>query len=154
MGEIAPLESILARPLEQKLREYKYRCAQALIFGLPVIVLQYFGHSLGGTPREASRWIAILQALLAGWVTYIAAAGMLFEGLVLLSQGIRADLIVAAIAIAFYLFSAISTLGVFIKGQPFFSPLLFHWTVIILAAWCAIRWRQTLRALTDQSPSV
>src|SRR5450432_15180 len=101
--EQSPLRLALARPRDQRCREYKYRCAQAIIFGLPVVALQYFGKSLGVTPQESSRWIAILQALLAGWVTYVAAAGMLFEGIILLPQKFRADLLVAAIAIAFYL---------------------------------------------------
>src|SRR4051812_39463558 len=95
------LESLLARPDEQRLSEYKYRCAQAIIFGLPVIGLQYFGASLGGP--EAPRWVAILQALLAGWVVWIGTAGMLFEGLILLPRrGPTIDLFVAAAAIALY----------------------------------------------------
>ena len=80
--EPEPLEQLLARPADQRLREYKYRCAQAIVFGLPVIGLQYLGPSIGGP--EAPRWVAILQAALAGWVVYIGAAGMLFEGLLVL----------------------------------------------------------------------
>src|SRR5439155_14755490 len=81
---LSRVELLLARPDEQRFREYKYRCAQAIIFGIPVIALQLFGRSLGGP--EAPRWIAILQALLSGWVVYVAAAGMIFEGLILIPR--------------------------------------------------------------------
>ena len=56
----SPQSFVHNRPVADRRREFKYRCAQALIFGLPVLVLQYFGHSLGGSRQEASRWIAIL----------------------------------------------------------------------------------------------
>src|SRR5690349_4428997 len=73
------LPRFLTRPASDRLREYKYCCAQAVVFGLPVLALEAWGRSLGG--REASRWVGGFQALLTGWVLYVAAAGMLFEGL-------------------------------------------------------------------------
>src|SRR5688572_5630049 len=78
------LETMLSRPLDQRVREHKYRFAQAAVFGLPVLGLQYFGHKLGGP--EAGKWVGLLQALLAGWVMYVGAAGMLFEGILLLRR--------------------------------------------------------------------
>jgi len=140
---MSQLDSLLNRSSGQRLLEYKYRCAQAVVFGLPVLGLQWFGGSLGGAPGESLRWIAILQALLAGWVTYVGAAGMLAEGaMLLLGPGRRftVDLLVAAIAISLYLYSVISVLGVFMRGAPFYGPLMFHWSVLILAIWCGWRW--------------
>jgi cation transport ATPase len=134
--------TLLDRPPEQRLREFKYRCAQSIVFGVPVLALQYFGHSLGGTPREADRWIAILQALLCGWVVYVAATGMLFEGILQLPHSLSMDLFVALLAIAAYLFSFISTAAIFLRGQPLNWPRLFHWIIILLAVWCGWRWRQ------------
>jgi cation transport ATPase len=136
-------DNLLNRPIEQRLLEYKYRCAQAVVFGLPVLGLQWFGKSLGGAPGESMRWIAVLQALLAGWVTYVSAAGMLAEGVMLLvgsGKRVIADLPVALAAIALYLYSAISVLGVFMRGAPFYRPLLFHVVVLLLAIWCGWRW--------------
>lgn len=130
--------------------EFRYRTAQAIVFGLPVLALQWGGSRLGGAPTESERWIAILQALLAGWVTYVGAAGMLAEGVLLLPSKFSIDLPVAAIAVGLYLFSLISTLGIFFIGRPIYHPLLYHWCVVILAVWCRVRWR----ALDAQEKSV
>jgi cation transport ATPase len=134
------IDSLLSRPLEQRAREYKYRFAQAVIFGLPVLALHWFGHMLGGPADEAQRWTAVLQALLAGWVTYVAAAGMLAEGVLSLSCKIGADLLVAVISVLLYIYSAVSVTGVFVGGRPLYGPLLFHVVVIVLALWCGARW--------------
>src|SRR5687768_11480461 len=75
-----PSHEALDRPPHQRLLEHRYRFGQAMVFGLPVWGLQLYGRSLGGP--EADRWVAVLQALLAGWVVYVAAAGMMFEGIV------------------------------------------------------------------------
>src|SRR5687768_11541261 len=122
------LEQLLARPHDQRLREYKYRCAQSLVFGLPVIALQWFGASLGGP--EAVRWVAILQLLLSGWVMYVGAAGMLLEGAILLRRGtLQPDFVVAALAVGAYVVSG--QIGV---------PFLFHVAVMLVAIWAGVRW--------------
>ena len=99
------VHDLLARPDEQRLREYKYRFSQSVVFGVPVIALQFFGARLG--PVDSGRWVSLLQALLAGWIVYVNL-GMLFEGILLLRERVSADLIVAAIAVALYVASAIS----------------------------------------------
>jgi hypothetical protein len=140
----------LNRPAEQRIREFKYRFAQSLVFGLPVLVLQWFGHSLGGAPGEADRWVPLLQALLAGWVAYVAATGMLVEGVLAVWAGkitiTLADAVVALFAILLYLFSVISVLGIFIHGELLYRPLLFHFVVLILLLWCGVRWVSMKRA--------
>lgn len=138
----APLsvESLLARPFEQRRREYQYRFAQSAVFGLPVLALQYFGPSLGGA--ESERWIGVLQAILTGWVTYVGAAGMLSEGLVLLaSRGkFMFETVLSLVAVGLYLFSAISVLGVILHGAIFYRPLLFHVVILLIATWTGFRW--------------
>ena len=119
--------AILDRPPDQRVREYKYRFAQSVVFGLPVIALELFGPSLGG--REAARWVFFLQVLLAGWVIYVGAAGMLFEGVLLLRNRVTADLIVATTAVTTYLLSATSL-----------APGLFPWAVSAVAIWTAFKW--------------
>lgn len=132
------LDDLLTRPLDQRIREYRYRLAQTLIFGLPVIGLQYFGHSLGGA--EAERWVGILQAILTGWILYVAAAGMAFEGLILLlRRRPMLDLLIASVAIGLYLASLASLVVLLTAGAPWFRPFVFHWGVITLAGWCAVR---------------
>jgi cation transport ATPase len=135
------LDSLLDRPRSERVREYRYRFGQALVFGLPVIGLQYFGPRLGGSPTENARWVGLLQALLAGWVMYVGAAGMLVEGILRLKLRRRAsgDLIASTIAIAMYLAGAISQLAIMLRGRAVIPPA-FHVAVAIIALWTAIQW--------------
>ena len=142
------IQNLLARPDDQRLREYKYRFSQAVVFGLPVVALQWKGYSLGGA--EADRWVGILQALLAGWVVYVGAAGMLFEGLILLPRRVTADLLPALLAVAAYLFSLISVLHVPLDGRLGYRPLLFHVSVVIVAAWTGVQWFRWSRKLSHR----
>src|SRR5688572_20280815 len=143
------IEQLLARPLDQRLREYKYRCAQSIVFGLPVIALQYFGPSLGGP--EAPRWVAILQALLAGWVMYVGAAGMLVEGWILIDKrGLTADFMVAFFAVALYFFSLVTAVHIVITGRGI-SPA-FHVAVSIVAVWTGLRWAACLYSVRHSDP--
>jgi cation transport ATPase len=134
------LEQVLSRPVEQRLREWRHRTWQAIIFGLPVLFLQWFGTSLGGA--ESSRWVAVFQTLLAGWVTYVVAVGLLTEGVMLLlaRRKLTADVVIAALAIVAYLYSAISVVSVFFTGHIWYRPLVFHLVVIALGTWSAGRW--------------
>jgi hypothetical protein len=129
---------LLARPDDQRLREYKYRFSQAVVFGLPVIALQVWGRALGGP--EADRWVGVLQALLAGWVVYVGAAGMLSEGLILLPRRVMPDLFAAGLAVAAYLFSVVSVLHVFFSARLWYRPLLFDVSVSIVAVWTGVQW--------------
>ena len=103
-------------------------------------------------PRKRGDGRAVLQAMLAGWVTYVAAAGMVAEGILLLGRrfNVGPDCGCSA-AVLLYLVSLVSVLGVFIGGQPFYRPLLFHVEVILLAAWCGWRWWQLNRSSVTDS---
>jgi hypothetical protein len=125
------ISDLLNRPIEQRVREFRYRCAQSIIFGLPVLALQWLGPRLGGP--ETPRWIAILQALLAGWIIYVAAAGMLVEGFLARSWKHIPDTLVAILSIGFYL---VSLFGI---------ARLFHWVVLLLIVWTALRWAWLVR---------
>jgi hypothetical protein len=137
-------QSVLDRPPEQRLREHKYRFAQSVVFGLPVIALQCFGRSLGGA--DAPRWVGLFQALLSGWVVYVAAAGMFFEGILLIRQRVTGGLVVSTLAIGLYLASVASEVRLLITSTPWFEPLLFHWAVILLASWSGMQWFRLSRA--------
>lgn len=156
------LQALLDRPDDQRLREYKYRFAQTLVFGLPVLALQRFGPSLGGA--DAARWVGLLQALLAGWVVYVGAAGMLFEGIVRVSlaatpqrRRIGGDLIIASAAAGTYLWSVFRLIGVVVPPHAAAMPLLlFHWVVLLLACWTGwqcFRLEMRRRAVQSGSPS-
>ena len=118
---------MLSRPLDQRIREHKYRCAQSLVFGLPVIALQYFGHKLGGS--ESARWIIAMQIVLTGWILFVAATGMISEGMMMLvsRRRLSADFVVALIASALFVVSC-------------FGARMFHVVVILLIAWTGMRW--------------
>jgi cation transport ATPase len=140
---ITSVSALLARTDDERLREYKYRFSQAAVFGLPVIALQVWGRALGGP--ESDRWVGILQALLAGWVVYVGAAGMLFEGLILLPRRVTPDLFAAALAVGTYLFSLTSVLHVLVAGRLWYRPLLFHVSVLVVAIWTGIQWYRWAR---------
>jgi hypothetical protein len=104
---------------------------------------------LGGA--ESSRWIALLQALLAGWIIYIAATGPLFEGLVAFSSRTFPDLLVSVLAIVLYLYSVACAIAILIPHHTVGAPR-FHWTVLLLMPWTALRWCQlAARSRTAQS---
>jgi len=123
------------------LREYKYRFSQSVVFGIPVIALQYFGQRLG--PIDADRWVSLLQALLAGWIVYVNL-GMLFEGILLLRQRVTADLFVASAALLIYIVSLVSAVRGIVTSRLWY-PLAFHVCVLILAIWTGVRWWQFAR---------
>ena len=133
------VEQLLARPPAERAREFKYRFAQSLVFGLPVAALHWLGPMLGGA--EAPKWTGLFQTLLAGWVMYVAAAGMIFEGALLLVRGrLTLDFVVAMVAAIAYLLGAAGWLSLLISGATSRTPVPFHFSVTLLAAWCGVRW--------------
>jgi len=139
------LNELLNRPAEQRLREYKYRFSQSIVFGLPVVALQYWGRALG--PVDSERWVSLLQALLAGWILYVNL-GMLFEGALLLGQRITGDFVIALIAALLYLASLISAVHGVIASRLWY-PLMFHAQVTLLAVWTGLQWLRHARHRPD-----
>jgi cation transport ATPase len=139
---------VVERPAAQRLLEFRYRFGQSVVFGLPVVALQWFGRSLGGA--ESERWVALLQALLAGWVVYVAATGMLAETIMLglwqshVSVGAACDGLVATAAMGAYLFSLPRVVALIVPRAASHWPWTtgFHWVVIALGIWTGLRWRQ------------
>ena len=136
------LGELLSRPLDQRVREYRYRFGQSIVFGLPVIALHFWGSKLG--PVDSQRWSSLLQALLCGWVVYVNL-GMLFEGLIDRRLRFGGDFIVACIAVTLYLAGLISALHGIIASRLWY-PLTFHVCIIILATWSLWRWLRLSRA--------
>ena len=128
------LSELLNRPLEQRIREYKYRFGQSVVFGIPVVALHLWGRALG--PADYQRWGSLLAALLCGWVVYVNV-GMLVEGI--LTRRVSGDVLVGAVALALYLCSLVSATHGIVTAHLLY-PLMFHWCVIILAAWSLWRW--------------
>jgi hypothetical protein len=143
------LDELLARPLDQRLREYKYRFAQSVVFGLPVIALQWWGGALG--PVDSPRWASLLQSLLCGWVVYVNL-GMLFEGLLAVRLRLRGDFIVAGLGVALYVYSLVSALHGIITSRLWY-PVLFHLCIMLLATWSGWRWLRLRAAVNAASPA-
>ncbi len=140
------IDNLLSRAPEQRLREYKYRFGQSVVFGLPVIALQLYGRALG--PADSERWVSLLQALLAGWVLYVNL-GMLFEGFLLLpARRVTGDFIVSIVAVALYAYSLVSAAHGVVTSRLLFRPLMFHVVVIGLAAWTGVAWLRMARLST------
>jgi cation transport ATPase len=139
------LSGLLSRGRVERCREHRYRFSQAVVFGLPVLGLELFGRELGGA--ESARWVGLFQALLSGWVVYVAAAGMLFEGALLLwtRRRMSGDMLVAVVAAALYLHGLISVGHVLVTGTLWYQPLLFHVAVGLLAVWSGLQWWRLAR---------
>jgi cation transport ATPase len=140
-----PVTALLSRPIGERQREFRYRFAQAVIFGLPVIALQYFGNSLGG--EDSPRWVGLLQGLLTGWVCYVGAAGVLFEGGVVLARMRRLtiDALVAAGVFLIFLWSVLAWITWLVPHAPRHVPMRYHWCVAILVVWSGVRWMMFAR---------
>ena len=136
------LDELLNRPLDQRLREYKYRFAQSVVFGLPVLALQWWGSALG--PADSQRWVSLLQSFLCGWVLYVNL-GMLFEGLLVPRLRFRGDFLVAVIATILYLISVISALHGIITTRLWY-PLFYSPIIVILMVWSGWRWFRLARS--------
>ena len=139
------IQQLIARPDEQRLREHKYRFAQTVVFGLPVLALQRWGSILG--PIDSIRWASVLEALLTGWIIYVNF-GMIIEGLVVRRWSVILDFVVASIALALYAWSLTAVIHVLARGTIWPSPLLFHICILLLMLWTGAQWfrlsRQTL----------
>lgn len=141
-----PPSALLDRPPSQRLLEYRYRFGQSTVFGVPVVALEAFGRALGGA--EADRWVALFQALLSGWVVYVAATGMLAEGMLNLLARRRTrreaviDASVALLALLLYLVSVPRVVALLVGYPAREWPGSFAECVVVLAAWTGLRWAQ------------
>ncbi len=107
----SPLQQILQRPTSERLREYKFRFAQTVVFGAPVIALGMIGSTLG--PTDSQHWGGVISLLLSGWVVYVNL-GMLIEGII--RHRVTGDLIVMIAALALFMWSAIGVGHVLATG--------------------------------------
>ena len=134
-----PVEQLVARDPAQRLREARYRFGQSLVFGLPVLALEFFGRGLGGV--ESHRWVGLFQALLSGWVVYVGATGPVFEGAALLlsrRRQVTLDLLVGGAAVIVYLISAVQVVRMLLGSPP--HQTWFPVPVLLVGGWAALNW--------------
>jgi cation transport ATPase len=138
------IEDVLARPAGERLREYKYRFSQSAVFGLPVVGLHWFGEGLGG--EDAARWSGLIQALLAGWVMYVGAAGALFEGAILWKRGrMTGQLVVSGVAVGVYFYSVLVWLMSLVRGGYWPTRPVFVVAVLLVMGWSGWGWWRMAR---------
>ena len=134
------------RPVAERLREHKYRFAQCTVFGLPVLALHFFGARLGGP--ESSRWIGLMQALLAGWCLYLAALPILSESLMLMAMGkAKVELLVSVAAMILYVVGVVGWIFT-LRGRASLMPGAFALVVVILILWSGVHWLRLSRRTT------
>ena len=138
MADDSTIQSILNRPISERIREHKYRFAQCMVFGLPVLALYFFGPKVGGP--EAARWIGLLQALLAGWCLYLAALPLLTESAMLLAMGkFRFELLIAVAAMILYVVGLVGWIFT-LRGRAALMPSAFSIEVALLIAFSGVQW--------------
>ena len=76
--------------------------------------------------------------LLAGWVMYVGALGMLVDAM--MRRRVTADGAVAAIALCLYLVSAGAVIYFLITARPLEQQRWFAGAVILLCAWTGVQW--------------
>ena len=128
------IETSDAQDVIERRRQWKYRFAQSLIFGLPIVALHFIGPKLGGP--EAPRSVALFEALLAGWVLYVGALGMIGDALV--RRGITADGLVALVAMGIYVVGVWRLIASVNEKTPGLSRGFLASAVLIIV-WSAIR---------------
>jgi len=131
-------------------REYKARLAQAIMFGLPAIVLHYVGPLLspgGGQSAAGLRFPWLFEMLLVGWMCYVAAWPIIWQGVAsLIHLRATSDLLTTCIIFASFAPSAIGALSMLFTNEPWFgSPHagegpVFHATVLTVMLAVAQRW--------------
>jgi hypothetical protein len=138
LADDSTIQSILNRPLSERIREHKYRFAQCMVFGLPVLALYLFGPKLGGL--ESARWIGLLQSLLAGWCLYLAALPLLSESAMLFVMGkFRLELLIALVAAILYIVGLVGWI-VTLRGRAAPMPSAFSIEIILLIAFSGVQW--------------
>jgi cation transport ATPase len=133
---LTTIRDVVNRPAPERLREYKYRFAQSMVFGLPVLAISYFGLSLGGP--EAGRWVGLLQILLAGWVMYVGAVAMVVDAL--LRSKLTMDSLAATCALTLYALGVWAVLHLLIKTVSLPTQQCFAWAVLLTCFWNGVQW--------------
>jgi cation transport ATPase len=138
------VNSVLDRPETERLREHRYRFGQGFVFGAPVVFLACFAEALGGA--MAGVWSGLLQALLAGWVIYVGAAGMIFEGMLLLGRRrVSADFLMGLAGIALYVPGLVGWGRVLARAPGAAVGWWFGACVLALTAWAGLQWLRIAR---------
>jgi cation transport ATPase len=127
------------------LREHKYRFAQCVVFGIPVIALYFWGPKLGGS--DSARWTGLLQSLLSGWIVYLGAVPLIAEGFLLIAhRQFKFELLVALGALLLYIIGVVGW-AMTLRGRAAPFPSAFSCSVVILVLWSGVQWLRLRRAL-------
>lgn len=145
VGETFVADNSLDALRQRMAYEYKSRLATALVFGLPGLVLHYFGGYLAGAATEPRDMLYpwLLQLLLVGWACLAAGWPILWQGVLsLIHLRSTSDLLVSLTLLAAAAPSAIGLSAILFGAQPFFDLAgpTFHAAVYLLCLATAQRW--------------
>jgi cation transport ATPase len=134
------------RAQSEQARAHKYRFAQSLIFGLPVLALELFGEKLGGA--ESARWVMLFQALLAAWVMFVGAVPMIMENILAKAERRNQDIKLSSSAsglwaVAIYFVGIFSWVLVLRGGRRI--PYTFAISVAIVIISSGVQWLRLSR---------
>jgi hypothetical protein len=122
----------------ERVRQWKYRLAQSLVFGLPVLALHFLGPRLGGP--EAARWVGLFEALLSGWVLYVGAAGMIGDAV--LGRRWTIHLVVALVSLAAYVIGIVHFVASLVDTKTPGLTRGFVVSTVLIGTWSvAALWR-------------
>jgi len=129
----------------QAAREWRMRSAQAVMFGLPALVLHYMAPVLAGARRDARGMFYpwVFELLLVGWATLAGAWPILWQGALSL-RWLRgtADLLTSVVMLAAFVPSVVDTLMLPITGHAWFGERgpMFHAAALTVLVASLARW--------------
>jgi cation transport ATPase len=129
----------------ERLRQWKYRLTQSLVFGIPVFALHFAGPRLGGP--EAARWIGLLESLLSGWVLYVGGLGMIGDALLRRRWTIHAAVAIAAIVA--YGMGIARLIALLVDAKTPGLSRGFVASTALIVAWSAIAYAATNRSHSE-----
>ena len=109
-----------------------------MVFGIPVLALQFLGPRLSGS--DSARWTGLLQSLLGGWIVYIGAVPLIAEGFLLIAQRqFKIDMLIALGALVLYILGVAGWIMT-LRGRAAPFPSAFSCSVVILVLWSGVQW--------------
>ncbi|MEX0777861.1 MAG: hypothetical protein WD042_19340 [Phycisphaeraceae bacterium] len=158
VGETFVAENSLETLRAAVTREYRMRFAQALVFGLPAIVLHYLAPLLAGggdarslpgagpAPEAGSMFYPwAMEMVLAAWTCFAGGIGwpvMWQGGLAILGRRGTGDMLTGAIVLAAFVPSAVGVLSLPFVNVPLFigREPMFHAAVMAMIVALGQRW--------------
>ncbi|MDX1682348.1 MAG: hypothetical protein R3336_04430 [Phycisphaeraceae bacterium] len=130
----------------QTAREYRARLAQGLVFGLPALLVHYFGPVLAGAGASEPGGMLypwLIEGVLVGWACLVAGWPILWQaGLSLIHLRPTGDLLTASLVLLSFIPSAVGVIALAFTDTPWMPAdgPFFHATLALVVLATAQRW--------------